>query len=54
MNPLNTTAQKPTTFKWEVAGAITVDNTQLKIWTDNPSDATVTRVSRDGITTIWA
>lgn len=48
-NPLNATVQKPTTFKWEVAGAITVDNTQLKIWTDNPSDATVTR-AQSGVT----
>ncbi|KAK1935036.1 Carboxypeptidase D [Phytophthora citrophthora] len=48
-NPHSATVQKSTTFKWEVAGAITVDNTQLKIWTDNESDATLTR-AQSGVT----
>ncbi|KAE9076610.1 hypothetical protein PF005_g24265 [Phytophthora fragariae] len=47
--PHNTTAKKAATFEWEVAGAITVDSTQLKIWSDDPSDATLTR-AQSGVT----
>ncbi|KAL3666154.1 hypothetical protein V7S43_008942 [Phytophthora oleae] len=48
-NPLNATVQETATFKWEVAGAITVDSTQLKVWADNQSDATLTQ-AQSGVT----
>jgi hypothetical protein len=48
-HPHNTTVEKAATFKWEVAGAITVDSTQLKVWLDDPSEASLTRVQH-GVT----
>ncbi|KAF4028298.1 Zinc carboxypeptidase [Phytophthora infestans] len=49
MHPHNTTVTEAATFKWEVAGAITVDNTQLKVWSDDPADATLTHAQK-GVT----
>ncbi|KAG7389487.1 hypothetical protein PHYPSEUDO_010372 [Phytophthora pseudosyringae] len=48
-HPDNTSVEKAATFKWEVAGAITVDSTQLKVWSDDPSDASLTH-SQSGVT----
>ncbi|OWZ07570.1 hypothetical protein PHMEG_00020024 [Phytophthora megakarya] len=48
-HPHNITANDSATFKWEVAGAITVDNTQLKVWADDPADATLTH-AQSGVT----
>ncbi|GMF30856.1 unnamed protein product [Phytophthora lilii] len=48
-HPHNTTVDKAATFKWEVAGAITVDSTQLKVWSDDPSDASLTH-AQSGVT----
>ncbi|EGZ04509.1 hypothetical protein PHYSODRAFT_536296 [Phytophthora sojae] len=48
-HPQNATVKKAAAFKWEVAGAITVDSTQLKIWSDNPANATLTQ-AQQGVT----
>ncbi|EGZ25542.1 hypothetical protein PHYSODRAFT_297172 [Phytophthora sojae] len=48
-HPHNATANKTAAFEWEVAGAITVDSTQLKIWSDDASDATLTQ-AQSGVT----
>ncbi|KAG7389481.1 hypothetical protein PHYPSEUDO_010366 [Phytophthora pseudosyringae] len=48
-HPHNASVEKAATFKWEVAGAITVDSTQLKVWSDSSSGATLTRV-QGGVT----
>ncbi|GMF39503.1 unnamed protein product [Phytophthora fragariaefolia] len=48
-HPHTTAVKKATAFKWEVAGAITVDNTQLKIWSDNPANATLIEAQK-GVT----
>ncbi|KAL4161365.1 hypothetical protein PRNP1_001919 [Phytophthora ramorum] len=48
-HPDNTTVEKAATFEWEVAGAITVDNTQLKVWSEDSSNATHTR-AQSGVT----
>ncbi|KAG2988933.1 hypothetical protein PC123_g23797 [Phytophthora cactorum] len=46
---LLTVAWKAATFKWEIARAITVDSTQLKVWSDDPADATLTH-AQSGVT----
>ncbi|POM72898.1 Hypothetical protein PHPALM_10320 [Phytophthora palmivora] len=48
-HPHNTTVTEAATFKWEVAGAITVDNTQLKVWSDDSANSTLTR-AQSGVT----
>ncbi|KAF4318659.1 hypothetical protein BBO99_00006963 [Phytophthora kernoviae] len=48
--PSKVTAGKTMIFAWEVAGSITVDSTQLKIWTeDDASDLTLTK-AQSGVT----
>ncbi|ETP30436.1 hypothetical protein F442_20575 [Phytophthora nicotianae P10297] len=47
--PHNTPIKETVTFNWEVAGAITVDSTQLKVWSDDPANSTLTQ-SQKGVT----
>ncbi|CEG39105.1 hypothetical protein L915_20196 [Plasmopara halstedii] len=48
-HPLKATVAQAVKFKWEVAGAITVDSTRLKVWSDDPADAKLSRAQR-GVT----
>ncbi|KAJ8576927.1 hypothetical protein ON010_g2283 [Phytophthora cinnamomi] len=48
-HPQNATVKKAAAFQWEVAGAITVDSTQLKVWSDNPANSTLTQ-AQHGVT----
>ncbi|ETO58503.1 hypothetical protein F444_23123 [Phytophthora nicotianae P1976] len=48
-HPYKGNVNKAVTFEWEVAGAIIVDKTQLKVWSDDPTGVTHTQ-AQSGVT----
>ncbi|KAE8903353.1 hypothetical protein PF002_g21478 [Phytophthora fragariae] len=48
-HPQKASIKTAAAFKWEVAGTITVNSTQLKVWSDDDANATLTQ-AQQGVT----
>ncbi|KAI9921433.1 hypothetical protein PsorP6_000840 [Peronosclerospora sorghi] len=49
-HPHRTVVEKAATFEWEVAGAIIVDRTQLRVWSNDSLDARMLTRAQQGVT----